>query len=290
MPKEIQKAVIIAAGFGTRFLPATIAQPKEMLTVVDKPVIQYIVEELVASGIKEIVFVTGRTKRAIEDHFDPSFELEHLLEGKGKEDILKMVRNISNMAKFIYVRQNKPLGNGHAVLMAREVIGDEPFVLSDGDSIIESKVPVTKQLLDSYYKRKGNYVGVKQVERDIVNRYGIADPISSEGNIHKIKGLVEKPDIEKAPSNLAILGMRYILSPEIFDELEKVKMGKSGEIWFTDGFNKLLKKEPGFAQEFEGEYYDCGNKHGYLRANVHFGLKNKNLREEFLDYLKTVVD
>lgn len=289
MKNKVRKAVIIAAGFGTRFLPATIAQPKEMLTVVDKPVIQYIVEELVASGITEVVFVTGRTKRAIEDHFDPSFELEHMLENKKKKDILQEVRKISQMAKFIYVRQNKPLGNGHAVLMAKEIIGDEPFVLSDGDSIIESKIPVTKQLLNSYYKKFGNYVGVKQIDPKIVDRYGIADPISSKGSIHKIRGLVEKPEIKKAPSNLGILGMRYILSPKIFNELEKIKAGKSGEIWFTDAFNKLIKKEPGFAQEFEGEYYDCGNKHGYLRANVHFGLKNKSLKDEFLQYLKTIV-
>ncbi len=287
--KEIKKAVIIAAGFGTRFLPATIAQPKEMLTVVDKPVIQYIVEELVASGIKEVIFVTGRTKRAIEDHFDPSFELEHLLEGKGKKDILHEVRKISQMAKFIYVRQNKPLGNGHAVLMAKEIIGNEPFVLSDGDSIIESKVPVTKQLLDSYKKEPGNYVGVKQVDKKLVDRYGIANPISSEDHIHKIKSLVEKPEVKKSPSNLAIQGMRYVLSPQIFKELENIKAGKSGEIWFTDGFNKLIKKEPGYAYEFDGEYYDCGNKHGYLRANVHFGLKNPKLKKEFLDYLKNVV-
>ena len=287
--KEIKKAVIPVAGFGTRFLPATIAQPKEMLPVVDKPVIQYLVEEMVASGIEEIIFITGRTKRAIEDHFDLSFELEHLLEEKKKKEELKEVRRISSMAKFVYVRQNKPLGNGHALLMAKEIVGDEYFVFSDGDSIIDSKVPAMKQLLNNFKKKKGNYVGVKQVDPAVVNRYGVADPVSSKGKIHKIKKLVEKPDIDKAPSNLAILGMRYILSPNIFNKLEKSKPGKGGEIWLADAFNALLKDEPGYAYEYDGEYYDCGNKHGYLRANVHFGLKNPNLKKEFLEYLKEVI-
>ena len=239
--KEIKKAVIPVAGFGTRFLPATIAQPKEMLPVVDKPVIQYLVEEMVASGIEEIIFITGRTKRAIEDHFDLSFELEHLLEEKKKKEELKEVRRISSMAKFVYVRQNKPLGNGHALLMAKEIVGDEYFVFSDGDSIIDSKVPAMKQLLNNFKKKKGNYVGVKQVDPAVVNRYGVADPVSSKGKIHKIKKLVEKPDIDKAPSNLAILGMRYILSPNIFNKLEKTKPGKGGEIWRAEAFNALLK-------------------------------------------------
>jgi len=286
---EIKKAVIAVAGFGTRFLPATIAQPKEMLPVVDKPVIQYIVEELVASGIKEIVFITGRTKRAIEDHFDLSFELEHLLGEKGKNKELREVRKISSMAKFVYVRQNKPLGNGHALLMAKEVIGNEFFVFSDGDSIIDSKVPAMKQLLNSFKKQAGNYVGVKKVDPQLVNRYGIADVTVSKNHVHKIKQLVEKPDINKAPSNLAVQGMRYILSPNIFKKLEKMKPGKGGEIWLTDAFNQLIEKEKAYAYEFEGEYYDCGNKHGYLRANVHFGLKNPNLKKEFLAYLKQIV-
>ncbi|HUT22472.1 MAG TPA: UTP--glucose-1-phosphate uridylyltransferase GalU [Candidatus Bipolaricaulota bacterium] len=287
--KPIRKAVIAVAGFGTRFLPATIAQPKEMLPVVDKPVIQYIVEEMVASGIEEIIFITGRTKRAIEDHFDPSFELEYQLEEKGKKEELAEVRKISSMAKFVYVRQNKPLGNGHALLMAKEIVGDEPFVFSDGDSIIDSKVPAMKQLLQSYKKHPGNYVGVQKVDKKLVDRYGIVDPISSIGKLHKIKKTVEKPSLASAPSNLAILGMRYVLSEKIFEKLENTKPGKGGEIWLADAFNDLLKEEDGYALEYEGEYYDCGNKHGYLRANVNFGLKNASLRKEFLAFLKKTI-
>lgn len=287
--KEINKAVVVVAGLGTRFLPATIAQPKEMLPVVDKPVVQYIVEELVASGIKEIVFVTSWTKKAIEDHFDPSFELEYFLKEKGKTEELKMVKKISSMAKFMYVRQSKPLGNGHACLMAKEIIGDNYFIFSDGDSIIDSKVPVVKQLLNSFEKNKGNYVGVQKVDKKVVDQYGIVDVISSEGRLHKIKRAVEKPSVNEAPSNLAIQGMRYILSPDIFKELESTEPGKGGEIWLADAFNSLLKKENGYAYEYEGQYYDCGNKHGYLKANVHFGLQNPKLKKEFSAYLKKVV-
>jgi len=314
---RIRKAVIPVAGFGTRFLPATIAQPKEMLTVVDKPVIQYIVEELVASGIEEIIFVTGRGKRAIEDHFDYSAELEELLEGKGKKELLEEVKRISSLAKFVYVRQHKPLGNGHALLCAKEIVGNEPFAFSYGDDIIDSRVPALKQMIKAYEKYRDLIMGVVEVPRDKVSSYGIvrpkqpphSPPISAkrkQGNPHlsppisprakqgelegvddvfEISGVVEKPDLENAPSRFANPG-RYIFNPDIFDYLEKTKPGKGGEIWIADAVEKVFRDKAVYACKINGTYYDCGNKLEYIKANVAYALKRKDMGEEFEKYLK----
>lgn len=284
---RIRKAVIPVAGFGTRFLPATIAQPKEMLTVVDKPVIQYIVEELVASGIEEIIFVTGRGKRAIEDHFDYSAELEELLEGKGKKELLEEVKRISSLAKFVYVRQHKPLGNGHALLCAKEIVGNEPFAFSYGDDIIDSRVPALKQMIKAYEKYRDLIMGVVEVPRDKVSSYGIVEPKdkTTKGDVFEISGVVEKPDLENAPSRFANPG-RYIFNPDIFDYLEKTKPGKGGEIWIADAVEKVFRDKAVYACKINGTYYDCGNKLEYIKANVAYALKRKDMGEEFEKYLK----
>lgn len=278
--KKIRKAVIPVAGFGTRFLPATIAQPKEMLPIVDKPVIQYIVEELVASGIEEVIFITGRGKRAIEDHFDPSFELEYLLKQNQKFDILEEVHRISNLAKFVYVRQHKPLGNGHALLMAKEVVGDEPFAFCYGDDVIDAKIPAIKQMIDAYQKYQDMIIGVVKVDKKSVERYGIVEPANSKdtkSNVFELKGIVEKPLVNNAPSLFASMG-RYIFNPDIFEELENIKPGKGGEIWVADGVNQIFKKRSVYACNVDGVYYDCGNKLDYLKAVVDYGLKHEDLR------------
>jgi len=284
---KIRKAVIPVAGFGTRFLPATIAQPKEMLPVVDIPVVQYIVEEMVASGIKEIIFVTGRGKRAIEDHFDPSPELENLLEEGRKIKLLKEIKRISNLAKFIYVRQNKPLGNGHALLCAKEVVGNEPFAFSYGDDIIEAKVPAIKQMTETYNKYGDMIVGVLEVPRENVSRYGIVRPKNKEVNTKnfEITQIVEKPEIKDAPSNFASVG-RYIFNPDIFEALKITKPSKIGEIWLADAVDKILKKRAAYACNLEGTYYDCGNKLEYLKANLAFGLRHKEVGKEFRKYIR----
>lgn len=288
-PKKIRKAVIPVAGFGTRFLPATIAQPKEMLPVVDKPVIQYIVEEMVASGIEEIIFITGRGKRAIEDHFDPSFELEYLLEQKGKHDILKEVHRISTLAKFVYVRQHKPLGNGHALLMAKDLVGDEPFAFSYGDDIIDSKIPAMKQMIDAYNKYQDMIIGVVDVPRSKVDQYGIVDPKikNPKSSVFELSGIIEKPSIKESPSTFASMG-RYIFNPDIFEELERCKPGKGSEIWVADAVTNIFKKRSVYACSISGIYYDCGNKLEYLKAMIGFGLKHKDLRAGLRAYLKTL--
>jgi len=285
---KIRKAVIPVAGFGTRFLPATIAQPKEMLPLVDKPVIQYIVEEFVAAGVEEIIFVTGRGKRAIEDHFDPSFELEYLLKEKGKKEILEEVRRISSMAKFVYVRQNKPLGNGHALLQAKEIVGDEPFAFSYGDDVIDAKGPAIKQLIDAYDKYGDMIVGVMEVSPELVSNYGIVDPSAgTEQKVFEIKQVVEKPEKSKAPSLFAGLG-RYVFNPDIFAALEKTEKGKGGEIWITDAMEEIFKQRAAYACTMEGSYYDCGNKLEYLKANTVFALKNKKLKDDYQEFLKSI--
>ncbi len=287
--KKIRKAVIPVAGMGTRFLPATIAQPKEMLPLVDKPVIQYLVEEMVSAGIEEIIFVTGRGKRAIEDHFDPSFELQFLLEQRGKKEILHEVQRISTMAKFVYVRQPRPLGNGHALLQAKEIVGDEPFAFTFGDDIVDADVPAIKQMIEAYNKYQDMIIGVIEVPEHRVNQYGIVEPVyvSSDLDVFEVKNIVEKPDVDKAPSNLASIG-RYIFNPDIFEELEVLQPGKGGEIWLSDAVARILEKRSVYACKIQGTYYDCGNKLEYLKAVINFGLKHPNLSEDLKEYLKSL--
>jgi UTP--glucose-1-phosphate uridylyltransferase len=286
---KIRKAVIPVAGLGTRFLPATKAQPKEMLTVVDKPIIQYIVEEAVRSGIEEIIFVTSANKRAIEDHFDRNFELEYRLRQKGKNVELADMLKISDMAKFIYVRQKTPRGLGHAVLTAREVVGNEPFVVMSGDDIIDSKVPAIKQLMKVYEKYGDIVLGVTKVNKNETYKYGIIDPLKIDERTVEIKQLIEKPKAEKAPSNLAVTG-RYILTPEIFDYLSKQKAGASGEIQLTDAIARYIKDHTGYACLYEGDYYDCGNKLEFMKAIINFGLKRPDFKKDLKKYLRQLVN
>lgn len=282
---KITKAVIPAAGLGTRFLPATKAQPKEMLPIVDKPTIQYIVEEAVKSGITDILIITGRSKRAIEDHFDRSIELELELESKDKQEMLDTVRAISEMVNIQYVRQKMPKGLGHAILCAKSFVGNEPFAVLLGDDIVDSEVPCLKQLTDAYDENKATILGVQQIDRKNVNKYGIVDGIEISQGIHKVKTLVEKPKVEYAPSNIAILG-RYVISPAIFEILENTKPGAGGEIQLTDALKELANIEPMIAYEFEGKRYDVGDKLGFLQATTEFALKNDELKDEFAKYIK----
>jgi UTP--glucose-1-phosphate uridylyltransferase len=284
----VKKAIIPAAGLGTRFLPATKAQPKEMLPIVDKPTLQYIIEEAIASGIEEILIITGRNKKSIEDHFDKSIELELELEKSGKTEMLDMVRHISDMINIQYIRQKEPRGLGHAILCAKSFIGDEPFAVILGDDIVDSKTPCLKQLIDIYYEYNTTIIGVQKIDKNDVNKYGIIQGKYIDENIHLIKDLVEKPDIETAPSNIAILG-RYILKPDIFRILENQKPGKNNEIQLTDALKTLCESQAMYAFEFEGKRYDVGEKFGFLQATVEFALKNNELKDEFLDYLKELV-
>jgi len=281
----IKKAVIPVAGLGTRFLPATKAQPKEMLPIVDKPVIQYIVEEAVAAGISQIIFVTGRHKRAIEDHFDRNLELERALEEKGKEELLKLVREISDLADIIYVRQKEPLGLGHAILTAEPAVGNEPFAVLLGDDIMVSEPPAIKQLISAFNKYRCSILGIQEVPKEDVSKYGIVAGKEIEKGVYKVDTLVEKPDVEEAPSNLAITG-RYILTPGIFEALRKVPPGKGGEIQLTDGIQQLSLREAIYAKIMEGKRYDTGTKVGFLEATVDFALSRDDLREPFLKFLK----
>jgi len=283
--KPVTKAIFPVAGFGTRFLPATKAQPKEMLPIVDKPVIQYLVEEAVAAGIKDIIIVTGRGKRAIEDHFDTSFELEHTLVEKEKHDLLEEVRNISRLANFVYVRQPKPLGDGHAILCARNLIGDEPCAILFGDDIIDGKVPAIKQLIDAYNETGCSVIGVKEVPRENISSYGVIGGKKLAHNLYEVNQLVEKPKPEKAPSNLAIIG-KYIVTPAVYDCIAKSGHSAGGEQRLIDGFEVLLKKERIFAKVLEGKRYDTGQKIGLLTANIDFALKRKDLGPELREYLK----
>mgnify|MGYP000863223331 CR=1 FL=1 len=288
--KKVRKAVIPAAGLGTRFLPATKAQPKEMLPIVDKPALQYIIEEAVSSGIEEILIITGRNKKSIEDHFDRSIELELALKIRGKSDILREVRKISEMANIYYIRQKEPKGLGHAIYCAESFIGDEPFAVLLGDDIIDNdKNPCLKQMLEIYNKYNTSILGVQKVSQEDVSKYGILKGKNIEENVYKVEDLIEKPSADEAPSNIAILG-RYIITPEILNILKETKPGKGGEIQLTDALKDLAKKEPVYAYEFEGKRYDVGDKQGFLQANIEFALKREELRDEFLEYLRKVVE
>lgn len=286
--KKVTKAVIPAAGLGTRVLPATKAQPKEMLVIVDKPSLQYIVEELVESGITDIVIVTGRNKNSIEDHFDFSYELENTLERDGKFELLKKIDDISSMANIYYVRQNHPLGLGHAILKAKSFIGDDPFVIALGDDIVYNPdAPVAKQLIDIYEKYGSSVIGVQEVENKDVSKYGIVKPSAIlDKNTVEMVDFIEKPTLEEAPSNLACLG-RYLLSGEIFKYLETTEPGKGGEIQLTDAILKMLNdNQKVVAYNFQGKRYDIGNKIGLLKANIEFGLRNEETKEDLIKYLK----
>ncbi|MGL4804030.1 MAG: UTP--glucose-1-phosphate uridylyltransferase GalU [Cetobacterium sp.] len=286
--KKVTKAVIPAAGLGTRVLPATKAQPKEMLVIVDKPSLQYIVEELVESGITDIVIVTGRNKNSIEDHFDFSYELENTLERDGKFELLKKIDDISSMANIYYVRQNHPLGLGHAILKAKSFIGDDPFVIALGDDIVYNPdAPVAKQLIDVYEKYGSSVIGVQEVENKDVSKYGIVKPAAIlDENTVEMVDFIEKPALEEAPSNLACLG-RYLLSGEIFKYLETTEPGKGGEIQLTDAILKMLNDDQKVvAYNFQGKRYDIGNKIGLLKANIEFGLRNEETKDDLIKYLK----
>lgn len=286
---KVRKAIIPAAGLGTRFLPATKAQPKEMLPIVDKPTIQYIIEEAVASGIEEILIITGRSKRAIEDHFDKSIELELELKSKHKDDLLQQVDYISNLAEIYYIRQKEPKGLGHAISCARTFVGNEPFAVMLGDDVVDNDVPCLKQLIDVYNEYKTTVLGVQEVAPENVNKYGIVKGMHIENGVYKVKDLVEKPEIGKAPSNVAILG-RYIITPRIFEILENTAPGKNGEIQLTDALKELVTQEAMYAYNFKGKRYDVGDKLGFLQATVEFALKRNDLKEEFFNYLKEIVE
>jgi len=287
MPQKIRKAVFPAAGLGTRFLPATKASPKEMLPLVDKPLIQYVVEEAVASGIESVIIVTGRGKSAIEDHFDISFELEHLLRERGKADELKKVRGISELARISYVRQREALGLGHAVLQARDLVGNDPFAVMLSDDIMDTEIPALRQMLDVYEKYDAPVLGTMRVEGEAISRFGVIDADEVDDGVFRIKDMVEKPPFEKAPSDLAIIG-RYLLTPDIFDEIESTRPGAGGEIQITDAMRALLKKRPFYAVRLQGTRHDAGDKLGFLIATVEFALKRSDLAPEFMQYLRTL--
>lgn len=287
MPQKIRKAVFPAAGLGTRFLPATKALPKEMLPLVDKPLIQYVVEEAVASGMESIIIVTGRGKVPMEDHFDVSFELERLLEERGKQELLREMHAISEMAQVGYVRQREALGLGHAVLQARDFVADEPFAVMLSDDIIDSEKPALRQLIDVYERYDAPVVGTMQVAGEAISRFGVLDVDQIEEGVYKVKDMVEKPPYSEAPSDLAIVG-RYVLTPDIFEEIQNTKPGANGEIQITDAMRSLLKKRPFYAVRFQGTRHDAGDKLGFLIATVEFALKREDLAPEFRSYLRSL--
>ncbi|MCK5466236.1 UTP--glucose-1-phosphate uridylyltransferase GalU [Candidatus Parcubacteria bacterium] len=284
---KIKKAIMPVAGFGTRFLPVTKAQPKEMLPIVDKPIIQYLVEEAVAAGIEEIIFVTGRGKRAIEDHFDYSFELEQTLVEKNKLDRLKEIYKLPSLAKFAFVRQPKPLGDGDAILKARHLIGDEPCAILFGDDIVDFEKPCIGQLMEVFEKYGDPVVALEKIPKEEVCKFGVVQPNKIAKRTYEIKDLVEKPPIKEAPSDLTIVG-KYIITPDVFDELEKIKPGKDGEIRLADALKALISRKAVYGYEFEGRRYDCGSKLGFLQATVEFALKHGELNGRFRDYLKSL--
>jgi UTP--glucose-1-phosphate uridylyltransferase len=288
--QSVRKAVFPAAGLGTRFLPATKAQPKEMLPLVDKPIIQYGVEEAVASGVSNIILVTGRGKNAIEDHFDVAVELESFLETRGKREQLDEIRKISNMINFAYVRQGEPLGLGHAVLMTKDLVGDEPFAVILGDDVIDATPPAIKQLIDVFEQVQGPVIAVERVARDDISSYGVIAPAGEPipGGVYRIADLVEKPSAAEAPSDLAIIG-RYILTPDVFPVLASVKSDRTGEIQLTNGLRELLKSRPIYACLVDGVRHDTGNKLGFLKAVVYFALKRPDLAEPFTEYLESTL-
>lgn len=287
MLRPIRKAIFPAAGLGTRFLPATKASPKEMLPLVDKPLIQYVVEEAIASGIEEIIIITGRGKRAIEDHFDISYELESVLKEKGNKKLLDEVQKISNMVDICYVRQKEARGLGHAILCAKNLVRDDPFAVLLSDDIIDSEMPVLQQMLQIYKRYNATVVAVQEVDRSQVSNYGIINAAPLEDGVYKISDMVEKPRIDDAPSNLAIIG-RYILAPEIIELLEETRPGKGKEIQLTDALRELVKIRPVYGYKFRGKRYDAGDKLGFLQATVEIALKNKEFGEDFRKYLKTL--
>lgn len=286
---KVRKAIIPAAGLGTRFLPATKAQPKEMLPIVDKPTIQYIVEEAIESGIEDIIIVTGRNKRAIEDHFDKSYELEEELRKKGKQDLLSQVQDISNLVDIHYIRQKEPKGLGHAIHCAKSFIGNEAFAVLLGDDIVNSEVPCLKQMISIYNEYKTTVLGVQHVPQEDIPKYGIVSCKQVDDRVYKVKDLVEKPDIENAPSNIAILG-RYIISPHIFEFLESATPGKGGEIQLTDALKSLISNEAIYAYDFEGKRYDVGNRLGFLEATVEYALTRDDIKDDFKTYLTKIID
>jgi len=287
MAKKVRKVVFPAAGLGTRFLPATKAQPKEMLPLIDKPIIQYGVEEAMASGCDQIIMVTGRGKSAIEDHFDTSYELEKMLEERGKKDLLRIVQQISDMMHIAYVRQKEALGLGHAVLMGAELVGDEPFAVILPDDVIDAPVPCLKQMIQIYNQTGCSVLATQVVEGQGISAYGVLDakPVAGNNRLFEVRDLIEKPKFEQAPSNLAIIG-RYILTPAIFEMLRGIEPGSGGELQLTDGLRALLKKEKIYGFTFEGKRHDAGDKLGFLKATVEFALKRNDLGKEFREYLK----
>jgi len=288
---RVRKAVFPAAGWGTRFLPATKAQPKEMLPLVDKPVIQYAVEEAVAAGIEQVIIVTSSQKRAIEDHFDHSYELEHLLESKGDIEMLRRVRQIGDMVQISYVRQKEQLGLGHAVLMAKELVAHEPFAVILSDDVVAAERPCVGQLIDAYQRTHASVVAVMQVAEEETSRYGVVDPEGrghhGDERLHKVRGLVEKPEPGSAPSDLAIIG-RYVPTPKIFEKLEQTPRGAGGEIQLTDAIMSLMAEQDVYAYEFEGTRYDAGTTMGWLKASVELALERPDIGAEFRSYLATV--
>ena len=291
MAMKVRKAVFPAAGLGTRFLPATKAQPKEMLPLVDKPIIQYGVEEAMAAGCDQIIMVTGRGKSAIEDHFDISYELEMMLKERDKTDLLEIVQKISDMIHISYVRQKEAFGLGHAVLMAKELVGDEPFAVILADDVIDAEVPCLKQMIEIYNETGCSVLATQVVNGPAISAYGVLDakpvPGRHDDRLFEVRDLVEKPKFEEAPSNLAIIG-RYILTPAIFEMLEHIEPGSGGELQLTDGLRQLLKKEKIYGFTFEGKRHDAGDKLGFLKATVEFALKRKDLGKDFREYLKTL--
>lgn len=292
MIQKVRKAVFPAAGMGTRFLPATKSMPKEMLPLVDKPLIQYGVEEALHSGMPNIIIVTGRGKTTIEDHFDVSFELEHLLESRKKKDLLNVVRAVSDMIDVAYIRQKEALGLGHAVLRAKDLVANEPFAVVLSDDVIDAEIPCLRQLLDIYDFYGNSVVALMEVPKDSISAYGVVDaePVSHQGGsgrLYRIRNMVEKPKPQDAPSNLAIIG-RYILSPEIFKSIESIEPGRGGEIQLTDALKHLLRSRPVYGYKFEGKRYDAGDKLGFLMATVEFALRRHDLGEPFRQYLKSI--
>lgn len=282
--QNVRKAIIPAAGLGTRFLPATKAMPKEMLPIVDKPTIQYIVEEAIESGIEDIIIVTGKGKRAIEDHFDSAYELEQTLYQKEKFELLEKVQETSKMVDIHYIRQKEPKGLGHAVWCARNFIGNEPFAVLLGDDIVQAQTPCLKQLMDEYNRTHSSVIGVKRVPENETNRYGIIDPVDQQGRSFQVNNFVEKPELGTAPSNLAIIG-RYVFTPEIFMFLDKMEVGAGGEIQLTDAIQKLNQIQRVFAYEFEGDRYDVGEKLGFIETTIEFALQKEELRDDLLKFM-----
>jgi|SRR5579872_5131508 len=290
MKQRVRKAVFPAAGLGTRFLPATKAQPKEMLPLVDKPIIQYGVEEALAAGCDQIIIVTGRGKTAIEDHFDVSYELERMLEERGKTHLLKVVRNISDMIHVAYVRQKEAMGLGHAVLMAKELVGDEPFAVLLADDVIDAQKPCLRQMVEAFEATGSSILATQEVNGPAISSYGVLKPVNGKGHqmdgrLVEIENVVEKPPVAEAPSNLAIIG-RYILTPKIFEALEKTPLGAGGELQLTDGIRLLMQQEKVYGYRFEGKRHDTGDKLGFLKATVEFALKRDDMGADFRTYLK----